>query len=146
MHMQMAAGITVSTIIYFVGVKSFMDRIGSFYNICHKTIAFFFADIDDFTYMIFVSYDYSSRFALFFKKNQLAYIQITNLNTKLIQQLSSCAVCAICIFHKIKTSCSAFADSFPCIIKQTSSLRKYWRILYKPQIFVHFFSRNRTNS
>ena len=50
----MTSCITICAIVYFLWSKCFMNCICSFCNICEITISFFFANVYDFTYVIFV--------------------------------------------------------------------------------------------
>lgn len=45
-HMQMAAGITVSTVVYFVGAESRVQRPGRMRHVRHKCVLLLVADID----------------------------------------------------------------------------------------------------
>ena len=76
-----------------------MDGFRRFCDIRHKTVSFLFTDIYDFTDMVFVCHDTSSRFALLLEQNQLAHIKITDLDTELRQKFSTLTITASTIIH-----------------------------------------------
>ena len=97
--MQVASGITISTIVDFVGVERLVERIGCLAHISHKEIPLLFADVDDFTDMIFVGHNNAAGLGLFLKEDQLAHPQITDRDTKSRQDLAAHAITALGIFH-----------------------------------------------
>src|SRR5699024_9520822 len=100
MHMKMTASVSVGAIIYFIRMKSFVESSGCLGHICHKTIPFLITDIHDLTYMVFIGHNTPSRFTLLLKQDQLAHVQIADLNAEFIQQFPSHTICAIIILHR----------------------------------------------
>ena len=98
-HMQMTAGITVGTVIDFVGVEGFVKGGCCLADICHEQVTLLLTDVDDLADVILVSYDHAAGLGLLLEQNELAHPQITDGDTKACQNLAAGTVAAVGVFH-----------------------------------------------
>lgn len=94
----MAAGIAIGAIVDLVGMEYFMNGFGSSVDIGEEAVAVFVGDVDDLTDMILICDDAAAAMALLLEENQLADIEIADLDSKRVEQLAAFAIAAVCSF------------------------------------------------
>jgi len=98
-EVQVAAGITVCTVVDLVGRESGMDGLGSTVDIGKEGVAILVADVHDLTDVILVSNDAAAGMALLLEQVQRAYAQVADIDAESSKGFAVYAVSAIGILH-----------------------------------------------
>lgn len=84
MNMQMAARITVSTVINFVGTKCRVDGFCGSAYIGEESVALLITEINNLAHMIFIRNYAASGVTLFLEENQAAHAEVADIYSELL--------------------------------------------------------------
>ena len=100
MKVQMAAAVAIGAVVYLIGVEYLVDGIGSSGHVSKEQVPLLIRNIHQFGNMILVCYDHTAGVALLLEEEQLADLQVADLDAEFCQRLAADTVAAIAVFHK----------------------------------------------
>ncbi len=103
MEMQVTAGIAVGTVVDFVRMEHLVDGIGSSGYIFKEQGALLGSQVHQLADVILISNDHTAGMALLLKQDQLAHLQIADLDAETGQDFAAHAITTILIFHNFSS-------------------------------------------